>query len=209
MVDVSIPCTRCQRPVHLGDEFCESCGVPVGDAERDALRARLQASSSEAAEQQKHVRSARNGMAVLSGLFVLGGAVMFFLGQSTAEKALANLRGLDEGMTYPAPINGVTYTVGELRAVIEREPYQLLGVNFLLAAIMLGLFFWAKKSALPATITALAVFVTVHVGNAIADPKTLAQGVLVKVFAVIVLTRGIRAALAARALEQKLAKQRI
>lgn len=64
-----------------------------------------------------------------------------------------------------------------------------------------GLWVWAKKSVLPAILVALAVFATVHVASAIVAPKTIVQGIVIKIFAVIVLTKGVRAALAARRLE--------
>ena len=66
---------------------------------------------------------------------------------------------------------------------------------------MAGLWVWAKKSLLPAILVALAVFVTVHVASAIIDPKTIVQGIIIKIVALVALTRGVKAALAARRLE--------
>ncbi len=126
---------------------------------------------------------------------------MFFIAQGQAEKALVNLRGLDEGMMFPELVQGQSMTVGKLREVVESEPRQILFLNILLAALMGGLWVWAKKSVLPAILVALAVFATVHVASAIVAPKTIVQGIVIKIFAVIVLTKGVRAALAARRLE--------
>jgi hypothetical protein len=176
----------------------------VTKEQKRALSERLEASSSEAGIHAHHVREARKAIAVLAVLFVIGGALLFVMGLTDANKALHELAALDADLLLPEPIGGVTYTVGELRDLVEREPYQVLGLNALLAGIMLGLFFWAKRAALPAILTALAVFVTVHVGNMIIDPKTIFQGIVVKIVAIIVLVRGTRAALAARAFEQRM-----
>jgi hypothetical protein len=126
---------------------------------------------------------------------------MYFIAQGTAETALNNLRGLDAAMTYPQEVQGQTVTVGRLREMVESEPRQLLLLNIFLAGLMGGLWLWAKKSVLPAMLVALAVFATVHVASAMMDPKTIVQGIYIKIFAIVVLTRGVRAALAARKLE--------
>jgi hypothetical protein len=53
-----------------------------------------------------------------------------------------------------------------------------------------------KSHALPAIVSAFAIFVLVHVAGAIEDPQTLLQGALVKVVIVVVFVKGMRAALA-------------
>ena len=207
-MDVSVPCDKCSKPIRLGDDFCEACGEKVDGTLKDALRQRLEGSDSEAAEAAKHIKSARQAIVALAVLFVLGGVVMFVMAQSTAEKALHNLDGLDADMVFPQAIDGVTYKVGELREMIEAEPYQILVLNLFLAAVMAGLWVWAKRAVLPAVVTALAVYVAVQVGNVVMDPKTIVQGIFVKVIAIIVLVRGVRSALAARAIERRYSQAR-
>lgn len=70
----------------------------------------------------------------------------------------------------------------------------LLGVNIGLAAIYLGLFFWARRNPLAATVTALILFITVIAINAVLEPATLAQGILVKILFIAALAAAISAA---------------
>lgn len=200
-VKVSILCSACNGAIVVGDKFCEKCGAKVTAEQEAALRERLEHSSGDMAEHMKHVRAARQTIMVLAVMFVLGGVVMFFIAQNTAETALNNLRGLDASMTFPEQVQGQTVTVGRLREMVEAEPRQLLFLNIFLAALMGGLWLWAKKSVLPAMLVALAVFATVHVASAMMDPKTIVQGIYIKIFAIVALTRGVRAALSARKLE--------
>ena len=70
----------------------------------------------------------------------------------------------------------------------------LLGINIALAAIYLGLFFWARRNALAATVIALILFITVIAVNAVLDPKTLPQGILVKILFIAALAAAVSAA---------------
>jgi hypothetical protein len=204
-MDVSIPCSHCGAPVRTGDDFCQRCGGAISTDLKAALSQRLEASDFETAKHLGHVRQARGAIATLAVLYVIGGLFAFYLAFQTAQQALSNLDGLAASSIVPQAIDGVTYTAGELRRMVEREPYQVLGLNLLLAAIMFGLFLWAKRAPLPAVMTALAVFATVQVGNALIDPKTIIQGVVIKIIAIVLLIRGVRSALAARAIERSIA----
>jgi hypothetical protein len=64
---------------------------------------------------------------------------------------------------------------------------------------MLVLAWWSKRKPLPAILVAAAVFAAVQVLNAMIDPKTLVQGILIKIFIVAVLIKGIKGALDMRA----------
>ena len=194
-------CPACNGAIVVGDTFCETCGAKVTAEQEASLRERLEHSSGDMAEHMKQVRAARQTIMVLAVMFVLGGVLMYFVAQSTAETALNNLSALDASMTYPEQVQGQTVTVGKLREMVEAEPRQLLFLNIFLAGLMGGLWVWAKKSVLPAMLVALAVFATVHVASAMMDPKTIVQGIYIKIFAIVALTRGVRAALAARKLE--------
>lgn len=198
---VSVPCDSCSAPIKVGDDFCEACGAQVSEASKQALRQRLEASDATARQQLKSVREATQAIVVLAVLFVIGGILMFALSLGTANDALENLRGLDDAAVVDIPVDGEIYSAGELRTMIEREPYQILGINLLLACIMAALAYWSRRSALPAVVTALAVFVVVHLLNALVDPTTIAQGVIIKVVATIVLIKGVRAAYDARRIQ--------
>lgn len=200
MVDVSVPCGTCGKPVRGGDAFCEACGAPAGEELKQALRSRLEASHSGFAEHTKKVRSARSTIGLLSVLFVLGGVVFFFITKGQAEDALTQLGHARDSDLLAKQIAGAN-TVGELRAELAREPWQVLGLNLFLAAVMLGLWLWSKRALVPAIITALGIYVAVMVASAVTDPKTLVQGLIMKIFVVIALGKGVQSALAARKLE--------
>lgn len=200
MVQVSVPCGACGKAVGGGDEFCESCGAQVGPELKSALRARMEASHSGFARHSKQLRNAQSTIGGLSILFVLGGIVFFFITRGQVNTALSSLSDASESAPLREAVAGAT-TVGELRSALERQPWQVLGLNLFLAAVMLGLWIWSKRSLLPAIITALAVYVTVMVGSALYDPSTLAQGIILKIIIIVALARGVQSTLAARKLE--------
>ncbi len=199
-VMVSVPCGACGKVLRDGDEFCEACGARVTDAAKQAMAQQLWDREAARGNYDKHAKSARTTMVVLAVMFLLGGVAFFFLAQSQAEKALVNLAAAADSELLLEETAGAK-TVGELRAAIHREPYQLLGLNVFLAAVMLGLWYWSKRALLPATITAFGIYVTLIVANGMADPKTLAQGVLVKIFVIAALVKGIHSAFTARKFE--------
>ena len=72
-----------------------------------------------------------------------------------------------------------------------------------IAVAFFGLAFWARRSPLPATICGLALFVSLHLLDAIADPSTIANGWLMKIIIIGLLVRGIQAGLKHRQLLQQ------
>ncbi len=199
---VTVPCDSCSASVGIGDDFCPSCGVEVSADLKRALQERWEATDSSAAERAKHIRSASHMIAILAALFVLGGLLMFHASWKEATEALQQLQGLPDHEVFSEPVMGEMLTVAELRQTVEREPYLVLGLNLLLAVIMAGLFVWSRRSPFPAVIAALAVFVVVHVANAVVDPITIVKGIIIKVIAIIALVKGVKAGFAVRALER-------
>ena len=86
----------------------------------------------------------------------------------------------------------------------QYDPGQLklvLAINVALGFLYLGMWAWARRNALAASVIALLTFVTVHVVDAIVDPKTIIQGIIVKIFFVAALIGAVRAAFEARRLK--------
>src|SRR5205807_636257 len=164
--------------------FCEKCGKAMPTAEEY--------------EQQKNVKAATSAIKVLAVLFVIAGIAFFFITKGTTDTALVKLEGMDPGATYPTSIDGRTYTVGELRRQLAWEPWGALIVNLILAAIMLALSLWARRSPLPAVLVATATYAVVIAAAAISNPATLGQGLLMKIIIIAFLIKGIKAALALR-----------
>lgn len=200
MVDVSVPCATCGKAVRGGDEFCESCGAKVGEELKGALRERLEASHTGFKKHREQLRSAQSTIGILSILFVLGGVVLFFVTKGKVDDALSKLSTASDAAPLVETVAGAA-TVGELRAALQREPWQVLGLNLFLAVVMLVLWFWSRRAALPAIITALGIYVTVIIASALAGPTTLAQGVFIKIVVVAALAKGVQSTLAARKLE--------
>lgn len=145
---------------------------------------------------QGKVAKASKMLLVLSILFVIGGTIFGFMAKSEADKARAQISQLDPTQTLV--VEGKTYTLPELEKEIDREVIMVFAINYFLAVVMFGLFLWSRKAALPAMVTGLCVYIAVIALSAAVEPKSLMQGVLIKIIAIVVLVSGIKAALQER-----------
>lgn len=179
-----IKCASCGAVAKPYDRFCAKCGNAMPTAQDYSNR--------------KHVKSATGAITALAVLFLIAGIVMFFAAKGNAEPVLAKLQGMDAGSMYPTPIQGRTYSVGELRKQIVWETWSVLVVNLIMASIMLGLSIWARRSPLPAVLIATATYAVVIVAGAISNPASFGQGVFLKIIIIAFLAKGIKAALALR-----------
>ena len=178
-----IQCAACGAAAKPYDRFCGKCGEAMPSAED--YRAK------------KYVGHATGAIKWLAFLFLVFGVAMYFVTKGQADAALLKLQGAEPSATYT--VGDETLGVEELRARLEWEPMGVLAVNLILAAIMAVLAWWGRRSPLPAVLVAAAVYVVVIVFNAIADPATLGQGLIVKIIIIAFLAKGIKAALALRA----------
>jgi hypothetical protein len=96
--------------------------------------------------------------------------------------------------------DGSQRKAADLRADVERERLAGFAVPIGIGMALLGLYVWARRSPLPALVSALCLFVLVHGVSAVLEPKTLVQGLIVKFFFIAALIAGIKAALAEREL---------
>ncbi|MEE2711870.1 MAG: hypothetical protein VX913_03765 [Planctomycetota bacterium] len=156
----------------------------------------------------RHRRVANAGvwLIVLSVLFALGGTLMGFMAAGVADDAHRALDNLSDDPSEPLTFEGETMTKAEWEQTVDQEVTMLFVLNYGLAAIFLGLFFWSRSSPLPAMITGLAVFLVLQVVNFVIDPATIAQGLLVKALAIVALVTGIKAALGQQASRQQQAQ---
>jgi hypothetical protein len=83
-----------------------------------------------------------------------------------------------------------------MRALVRSETRAVFITNYVLALVMLGLWWWSRRSPMPAMVSALCVFLVVIAANAIVDPATLYHGIIIKILFIAVLIAGIRAAAA-------------
>lgn len=125
---------------------------------------------------------------------------------------------IDEAALYATPIaearkwiaiTGGLYVLGGLlmfailssRGGNSLDAGVTLVLNLVIAGIHGGLWVWAGRAPLAASIVAAAIFAMVHLTNAVLDPTTIFQGIFVKVFFAIALWKGIHAGLEVRKLE--------
>jgi hypothetical protein len=177
-------CGKCGAEVRPNDRFCDRCGNALPTFEDRA--------------HEKQVKNATGAIKVLAALFAVFGVALFFISRAEAEKALSSLQGMAPDELFPVPVEGVTYTVGELRDQILWEPWGILITNLVLAAVMTGLAIWGRRAPLPAILVATATYLVVIVTNTIVDPTTIGQGIIMKIIIIAFLAKGIKAALALR-----------
>jgi hypothetical protein len=182
-VPSDLRCPACNAEIQLLDEFCTGCGHALGTPDRFLVH--------------RSVKSATTAIRVLAALFAIFGLVMFFAMSKSTNAALDNLAQFEDDEILE-PIDGVTYTASELRAQVLWEHRGVLVVNLILCALMLVLAWWSKRKPLAAILIATAIFAVVQVLGAIADPKTIMQGVIIKIIVIVVLVRGIKGALSLR-----------
>jgi hypothetical protein len=179
-----INCAACGTVAKPYDRFCGKCGAAMPTAEDHANK--------------KLVKDATGAIKILAALFLIFGIFMFFVVKGQADTVLVKLQGMAPDAAFPTQIEGRTYTVGEVRKQVAWEPWGVLIVNLIVAAIMVGLALWSKRSPLPAVMVAAATYIVVVVSSAISDPHTLTQGWIVKIIVISYLFKGIKAALALR-----------
>jgi len=199
---VTIPCGICQSTIAMGAVTCPGCARPVTDQDRAVLRVRFEGADWQAHERGKQVRAGAKWVGVLAILFAVSAPIMFAMQESTTSQAMQNLAQFHDDQVLQ-PIDGKVYTAGELRRLVEREPYQVLVMNGILAVLMGVLWLWARRAPLPAIACALALYLVVQVVSAILDPSSIMKGIVIKLIAFSVLYKGFTASLAARSAMQQ------
>jgi hypothetical protein len=182
-VPKDLRCPGCNAEIQLLDEFCAKCGRDLGTPARFIG--------------QRSVQGATSAIRLLAALFAIFGIIMFFVMRGTTQQVLDNLAQFPDHEILQ-PIDGVTYTAGELRRRVVWEHRGLLIVNLGLSAIMLVLAWWSRFKPLAAILIATAIYAAVQVVSAIMDPATIMQGLVVKILVIAILVRGIKGALSVR-----------
>ena len=189
----AIACAGCSASLEPGAAFCARCGRPVGP---EPVRRSSSFGSFLGREESRRLKRASNWLLILALMFVVFGTIFGLHNRSQAEQARVQLAQFSDDQQLT--VENHTYTVAELRKKIDREVYLLFGLNYFLAVVMLGLHVWSRRSPFPAMLTGLCVYLAVIALDAIVDPKTLFQGVLIKVIFIGAMIAGIKAALQER-----------
>jgi hypothetical protein len=96
--------------------------------------------------------------------------------------------------------DGRPTTAAEQVRLLEFVIVFVFATHFGLAAIYVGLWFWARRNPLPPILIALCVLVALKVLTVILEPALILSGIIIQVIAFVALLGGLKAALAHRAL---------
>jgi hypothetical protein len=177
-------CPACKHSVHGYDSFCDACGKPLPTAQDQ--------------QHKTQVVEATKVITVLGVIYLVFGIIMYFVSKGRVAHLLSELAVMDPDARLPKAVNGKFYSVAELRAQVHWEVWSVLITNLVLAATMGILALWSRRTPLGALLVAAAVYAAVNVLNAIVDPATIFQGIIMKAVIIAYLVHGIRSALALR-----------
>lgn len=174
-----IACPHCSTANDPDSRFCESCGKALPDPRSAEPRvvngSEIAASRTGQAVQSEaldaQARKAAGALLAVAILQAIFGAILLF----TARGAALG----DPDLEVDA------FVIGSVCAV---------------AALFFGLYLWARRNPLPAAIVGLVVYATLHLLEAVADPSSIARGIIVKLIIVIVLVKAIQAGMQHRRL---------
>jgi hypothetical protein len=93
---------------------------------------------------------------------------------------------------------GILYAILGVVVFLVSKKLVVLLVYLILAAVMGLLFQWSKRAPLAAIVIASATYLVLITTSAMVDPRTLAQGIYVKIIIVAALAKGVKSALALR-----------
>jgi hypothetical protein len=191
-------CPKCAADVAAGETFCTACGASVVagierpmDMPPEVIGLGL--------ERDVRIGRARKWLMAISIITLVSGFIFYAIGKDQVEKQIRDteiqIAHLDsETRDALVKENTGMATWDDVKAHDRGQVNLLLFVNIGLAIVYLGLWFWAKRNALAATVTALLLFITVIFVNAAYEPKTLGQGIIVKIFFIAALAKAISAA---------------
>jgi hypothetical protein len=197
---VTRKCPKCGSEMTAGEKFCAACGsgVAVVDGTVHAQDPAPIVPTMPAFERDARLGRARKWLFWISLITLVSGFVFFAIAKSDCEKQIdqgeAQLAGLDPEVRDARLKANTGMTWDEIKAHDRGLVTLLLVINIGLATVYLGMWFWAKRNPLAASVTALLLFITVIVVNGVYEPSSIPQGFLVKIFFTVALAKAISAA---------------
>lgn len=76
----------------------------------------------------------------------------------------------------------------------------VLAIHGVIVAIFVALALWSNKKAYEALLTAIIVYALIYIAGGLLDPMNFIRGIIIKIFVVIALINGIKAAKEAKAI---------
>jgi hypothetical protein len=181
------------------EPFCTRCGAAIASGALGAASATRPSPISIGARitDTGHLGKARTWLLAISVITLISGLVFFAIQKPEVEKQIREAEvataGIDPVERDRLMRKEVGMSFSEAMAHDRGQVTLLLAINVSLAVIYFGLWFWAKKNPYMAALIALMLFLAVIVVSAVFDPKTIAQGVIVKVLFLLALTRAVKA----------------
>jgi len=132
--------------------------------------------------------------------------------QENQQQDLLNDLGTFDTSEYDARVRRARnwlFVVAAIQLVVgvielSKTPEDLFAlvaiIHGVIIAIYVALAVWSNKKAYEALITAMVIFLLLYIAGGLLDPVNFIRGILVKVFVVVALFNGIRAAKEAKAL---------
>ncbi len=173
-------CSACKADVQPLDEYCSRCG--------HSLRSRG------GGEGDGAPNGATIAIRILAALFVIFGAIAYFVVRAETQGQLQNLAQFEDHVVVRQQ-DGDIWTAGELRKRMVWLERAVLIENAVLATLMVVLAWWSRRKPLAAILIAAATYAALQVIYAIINPGSLLAGLFMKVIIIAVLVRGIKSAL--------------
>jgi hypothetical protein len=200
-------CPKCGAKVAVDERFCAACGAGITIQGDGTVRAQdpLPSASLLGAriEADRKLGVARKWLLAISILTLASGFVFYAIQKGEIEKQIrdaeAQTSGMDPELRDRLFKEQIGMTWDEAVAHDRGMVTMTLVVNLVLAVLYLGMWIWARTNALAASVTALLLFVTTIGVSAVLEPKTLAQGILVKILFLAALAKAISAGYEERA----------
>ena len=175
----TITCRKCNSVEAADQAFCKNCGEPLkGEMKQTSTPSSMSGLGSLVDDQhEKHIKRARGAIMVVAVITIIAAVVFWFL----LENEIAKIEA-DPNM----------YVLQDV--VAQRR--IMIGATFAIGVIFLALFFWAKSNPFGAALTAFIIYVTNIIVNAGIEPKTLPQGIILKIVIIVLLLNGVKSGLA-------------
>lgn len=169
-------CPHCGAENAAGSTFCAACGKALPAAGTGGPRVVTAGTAGASAagrqlltdELRKKIKKASGALLAVAIIQAIMGPVMLMMMKSQAERAAG-----------PG-------------AVFEIKPIAYVMV-FGIAAAFFGLYLWSRAQPFAAAIVGLVLFISMWLLDVIADPTTIANGIILKVIVIAVLTKAIQA----------------
>ncbi|MFK7742109.1 MAG: hypothetical protein AB8H80_17470 [Planctomycetota bacterium] len=154
------------------------------------------------AARSKKMKSGATIILVVAVIQLLAGGFFGWSNSKNCDRALEEIYVLDDSEMLELE-DGEEVSVAELRKLIEKERIQGYLIPIGLAVAFFALWFWARSSPLPALVSALVLYLAAHALSAVAEPRSLSRGIILKVVVVAGLVSGIKSAVEDRAIRMR------